>query len=136
MIQRRDAPRDRLLWSLVLSGLVLTLGPGGCATPSAGSPFERQTNPGQALTLRVENRNLSDVTVFVRDGSRRQEIGTVNSRGVEFFAIPWNPGRPLDLEIESAVGGERYRLSPYIYKGSGRLELIIAPELRDSVLRG
>jgi hypothetical protein len=135
MIRRRDAPRNRLLWSLVLSGLVLTLGPGGCATPSAGSPFERQTNPGQALTLRVENRNLRDATIFVRDGSRRQEIGTVNSRAVEFFAIPWNPGRPLDLEIESAVG-ERYRLSPYIYGGSGRLELIIAPELRDSVLRG
>jgi hypothetical protein len=132
---RRHTPGGRLFWSLAVSGLVLTLGPGGCATPSAGSPFERQTNPGQALTLRVENRNLSDVTVFVRDGSRRQEIGTVNSRGVEFFAIPWNPGRPLDLEIESATG-ERYRLSPYIYGGSGRLELIITPELRDSVLRG
>jgi hypothetical protein len=135
MNRRRDPPRDRLLWSLVLSGLVLTLGPGGCATPSASSPFDRQTNPGQALTLRVENRNLRDVTVFVRDGSRRQEIGTVNSRGVEFFTIPWFPGRPLDLEIESAMG-ERYRLSPYIYGGSGRLELIITPELRDSVLRG
>lgn len=116
-------------------GLVLTLACGGCASGRAESPFEGQAHPGQVVTLRVENRNLHETTIFLRDGSRRQEIGSVDSRGVEFFNLPWDPGRPLSLELESIVG-ERYRLTPYVYGGLGRLELIIAPELRDSVLRG
>jgi hypothetical protein len=128
----------RLPFGLALAVLVSVAATGGCSSSSrrtADSPFDTGVGPGQPqVPMRVENRNLHDATLFLRIGDRRHEIGTVSSRGVAFFDLPWSPDRPLDLEIQLSVG-ERYRLPPYPFSGAGRLELTIASELRRSILR-
>jgi len=98
------------------------------------SPFESPTSSQSRVTVRVENRNLHDATLYLRVGGRRVEVGSVGSRGVQFFDVPWSPERPLDLEIELSVG-ERYRLPPFPFSGGGRLEMVIASELRQSSIR-
>ena len=111
--------------------LVLILATEGCAG-SAGSPFD-QSSRQETQILRVENQNLYDAVVFIRPAGRRQELGRVDARNVQFFEFPWPIGAPLDLEIELTVG-ERHRLLPQPLRG-GRVELIIASDLRRSVIR-
>lgn len=131
-----ESTSRRLPFGLVLAVLALVSATGSCTSRrSADSPFDTGVGPGQPqVSMRVENRNLHDATLFLRTGDRRHEIGTVSSRGVAFFDIPWSPDRPLDLEIQLSVG-ERYRLPPYPFISGGRLELTIASELRRSTLR-
>ena len=119
-----------------LCALLLALAAGGCSTgrtigenPFADAPRQDQ------VSLRVENRNIHDATIFAGSGNQRQELGTVSARGVEFFTFAWNPGTPVTLEIELAVG-ERYRLPPRSFTGGRRLELTVESELRRSFLSG
>jgi hypothetical protein len=96
------------------------------------NPFDESSRQ-EILTLRVENQNLYDAVVFLRPGGKRQELGRVDARNVQFFDFPWPIGAPLDLEIELTVG-ERHRLLPKPLRG-GRVDLIIASDLRRSVIR-
>jgi hypothetical protein len=112
--------------------LALVLAAQGCAA-GGSNPFDRSTN-SEVLILRAENQNLYDAVVYVRPGGRRQELGRVAARNVQFFEFDWPVGMPLDLEIE-LTGGERHRLLPQPLRGGVRLELIIAAELRRSVIR-
>ncbi|MGW8267651.1 MAG: hypothetical protein ACWGSQ_14900 [Longimicrobiales bacterium] len=135
-MKRREETRRRFPGCRALTGLFLILVGGGCASgrPVADNPFDHSVSQGQ-VTLRVENQNLHDATIYLRTGGRRQELGTVGSRGVEFFEFPWSLDRPLDLEIELFVG-ERYRLPPYPFTSGRRLELLISSNLRQSSFRG
>lgn len=135
-MKRRERTRRHFPGGQALTGLFLILVGSGCASgrPVADNPFDHSVNQGQ-VTLRVENQNLHDATIYLRTGGRRQEVGTVGSRGVEFFEFPWSLERPLDLEIELSVG-ERYRMPPYPFIRGRRLELLISSDLRQSTFRG
>jgi hypothetical protein len=135
-MKRREGIRRHFPRGPALTGLFLILAGAGCGggRTIGDNPFDRSVNQEQ-VTLRVENQNLHDATIYLRTGGRRQELGTVSSRGVEFFDFPWPFGRPLDLEIELSVG-ERYRMSPYPLTSGHRLELLISSDLRQSSFRG
>lgn len=135
-MKRRETIRRYPLRDLALAGLLLILAGAGCAGGLAveDNPFDRTVGENP-VTLRVENRNIHDATIYLRTGGRRQELGTVDARGIQFFDFPWQGGAPLNLEIELSVG-ERHRLPPYPFGGGRRLELTISPNLRQSTLRG
>jgi len=129
----RPLPRGRVALGLLLCSLTLTQA--GCARGRlVDNPFESPTSSQSRVAVRVENRNLHDATLYLRVGGRRVEVGSVRSREVQFFDVPLSSQQPLDLEIELSVG-ERYRLPPFPYSGGGRLEMVIAPELRQSSIR-
>ncbi len=133
----RDGPFQFLARSGPAScALLLVLAVGGCSTGRTigENPFDESSRQDQ-VSLRVENRNIHDATIFAGSGNQRRELGTVSARGVEFFTFAWNPGTPVTLEIELAVG-ERYRLPPRSFTGGRRLELTVESELRRSFISG
>jgi hypothetical protein len=135
-MKRREAIRRHVPRGPLLAGLLLILAGAGCGGGRVieDNPFDRSSGQEQ-VTLRVENQNLHDATLYLRTGGKRQELGTVSSRGVEFFDFPWSYGRPVDLEIELSVG-ERHRMPPYPFTSGRRLELLISSNLRQSSFRG
>jgi len=48
--------------------------------PEVGNPVR--------TTVRVENRNFQDMTVYVLNGAQRLRLGTVNGMGTRTFTIP------------------------------------------------
>jgi len=98
------------------------------------NPFD-QTAQRDQVSLRVQNNNIHDATIYAGTGNQRRELGTVSARGVSFFNFPWSPGTTVNLEIELSVG-ERYRLPPHPFTGGHRLELTVAGELRQSFISG
>jgi len=109
---------------------LLLLSLAGCLPGRALSPFDssQQLDP---LILRVENQNLHDATLYLRTQKGREELGSIQSRAIQFFDFGWPAGLPLSIEIELAVG-ERFRPPPYPYGGVGQLRLTITTELRRS----
>jgi hypothetical protein len=86
------------------------------------------------MVMRVENLNVHDAEIFLRPAGQRRRLGSIASRAVEFFEFPWNSAAPLDIEIQLSVG-EGHRLPPLPITRGGRVELTIAPELRESFIR-
>lgn len=113
-------------------GLMVVAAAWACATPVAENPFQ-ESRSAVKVSLRVENRNLHDATVYSYPGGRRQELGTVTSRGVAFLEFSWPAQQPLNLEVELSVG-ERFRFQPRPLAGAGRVDMIVAANLRQSVL--
>jgi hypothetical protein len=134
-MKRREAIRRHFSRGPVLAGVLLILAGGGCGggRPIEDNPFDRSAGQGQ-VTLRVENQNIHDATLYLRTGGKRQELGTVRSRGVEFFEFSWSYDRPLDLEIELFVG-ERHRMPPHPFISGRRVDLVISSNLRQSIFR-
>jgi hypothetical protein len=121
--------------SLALTlGAILLLPLQGCGGGRASdNPFQR-AETDERVVLRVENRNLSDARIFIRPRGRRTALAEVRSRDLVFLEFGWPRGMPLDLEVELLMGG-RYRPPPLPFTPGLRVELIIAPEIRRSVLR-
>jgi len=133
-MKRREKIRQHVPRGPLLAGLLLILASGGCGgRVIKENPFDSSAGREQ-FSLRVENQNIHDATIFLRTGGRRQELGTVSARGVEFFDFPWSPGTPLDLEIELSVG-ERHRMPSHPFSGGRRLDLVVASNLRRSIFR-
>lgn len=103
---------------------------GGCAVGTASDPFDEAANMDTYL-LRVESRNLHDVTIYANPGGRRRLVGVVRSNGMEFFEFEYPAMRPVNLELETRVG-ENYRLPGLPAPGGSRLDLIIEREIRRS----
>ena len=103
---------------------------GGCAVGGSGNPFTESTNTDR-FVLRVESRNTYEVSVYVNPGGRRQLVGTVPARGLEYFEFDYPAGRTLNVELETQVG-DRYRLPAAPIFGGGRLDLMVMGTLRNS----
>lgn len=125
-----DVASRRLLRFLGSGALVLLLVLQGCATGGSSNPFIDATNMDSFL-LRVESRNSFDVSVYVNPAGRRELVGTVQANGLEFFEFQYPAGRPLNVELETRLG-DRFRLPTLAFTGGGRLDLLIASELRRS----
>ncbi len=102
----------------------------GCASGRALNPFDSSERLDTVI-LRVENRNIQNVTIYGLRGRNRAELGTVPGGSLQFLNFGWPLGAPLALEIELEVG-ERYRLPPYPYSGGGQVWLMVSSELRRS----
>ena len=101
-----------------------------CATGTSPSPFDARGTQ-DAISLRVENRNIHDATLLLLRGKERRELGKVRGGALQYFEFAWPAGLPLDMEIQLQVG-ERYRLPPFPYVGGGQIGLTVASELRRS----
>jgi hypothetical protein len=70
---------------------------GGCATgkgasepPSGAIDLNtgRQSRDGGKTTVRVDNQNLSEMTIYAYQGNQRMRLGRVKSSGVTELRIP------------------------------------------------
>ncbi len=105
----------------------------GCAGATTSNPFER-SGPGTTVALRVQNDNIYEVAVYALPSGRRQLLGRVTPRTVQFFEFQWPGPNPLSLEVEM-MAGERYRLPPFPFTRGVGVRLYVAPRLQDSFLR-
>lgn len=96
-----------------------------CAANSqktAGTGTEILRPEQEKTTVRVENRNWSDVTVYAILGGQRQRLGTVNSMGSASFRVPSHflaAGRDLQLLVDPVGSSEEY-MSPAMQVYSGQ----------------
>jgi len=82
--------------------------------------------------LRVENRNLYEVSVYVVPrAQRRVLVGEVSPGRYEFLEFQYPVGLPLVVELENEIG-DRYRIPRVPFIGGGRVELIVTDNLRRS----
>lgn len=113
-----------------LLGFVLVLALEGCASGGSGNPFDDAANL-DLYNLRVQSRNLYDVSVYAVIKRRRHLIGVVSSNRLEFFEFEYPSGLPLMLELESEIG-DRYRIPSFPFNGGGRVDLNVDNNLRRS----
>jgi catechol 2,3-dioxygenase-like lactoylglutathione lyase family enzyme len=102
----------------------------GCASGSAGNPFSDYGNT-DTFVLRVESRYIHQVSIYANPSGKRHLVGEVPANGLEFFDFEYPAGLPLNLELEGRMG-DRYRMPATPFLGGGRVDLIIASELRRS----
>ena len=102
----------------------------GCASSSRPSPF---TDAGRldVYNLRVENRNLYEVSVYVVPRGRRVLAGTVGPGRYDFLQFEYPQGLPLRVELENEIG-DRYRIPGAAFSGGGRVDLIVSSNIRRS----
>ena len=67
--------------------VLLAIALAGCSTRRAGGPLP-PTAP--RTSIRVENNNFLDMTVYVVRGSQRVRLGTVSGVSTRVFTIPPN----------------------------------------------
>jgi len=113
------------------AALVFFLALEGCATGGRDNPFVESTRV-DLIMLRVESRNLYQVSVYINPTGRRQLVGTVPPNGRVFFEFEYPSSRPLRLELESDIG-DQYRIPSPPFAFGGRLYLLVNSTLRRSV---
>lgn len=129
--QRRAEPRicQRGVRNAVMSfGLFLFLA--GCASSTRANPFS-DAGRLDVYNLRVENRNLYEVSVYVVPRGRRALVGTVGPDRYDFLQFEYPQGLPLSVELENEIG-DRYRIPGSVVMGGGRVDLIVSSNIRRS----
>ena len=105
----------------------------GCATTSSGNPFSA-TADMDAFLMRVESQNSNEVSVYINPSGKRELLGTVPPRGLEFFEFSYPARSPLRVEVETSMG-DRFRIPSPTLAGGGRLDLVVSNNLRRSAFR-
>jgi len=111
-------------------GVVLLLPLVGCVSGGSGNPFDDSANLDW-YNLRVQSRNLYDVSVYAVLKGRRHLIGVASPNRLEYFEFEYPSGLPLMVELESEIG-DRYRIPSVPFIGGGRVNLLVSNELRRS----
>jgi hypothetical protein len=108
---------------------------GGCAsgTPEPAWGTDERGRPDSQITVRVQNRQFSEVTLWAVSDGGRLRMGTVNSMGTEVVRVPWSGLRPLQVEI-NLLQGERFLTSPVNVPEGEQVTLVIESVLRESQL--
>jgi hypothetical protein len=120
--------------AMALGAMAILLPMQGCGGGRAAeNPFQRGETD-ERVVMRVENRNILDARIFIRPRGRRTLLTTIQARELRFLEFGWPRGLPLDLEVELGAGG-RFRPPPLPMTPGMRVELIIASEVRQSILR-
>ena len=86
--------------SALLTALLLMA---ACA-PRATQVFGTGPDGERTITLRVNNRNFGDATIWALRFSDRMRAGVVTGKGRADFRIPWTTGAPLRVEIRLLSG--------------------------------
>lgn len=130
----RLRPRPVPAWTLVCLLAVVLTAP-GCGTsqdePRWGTDLRGRRSA--ELTLRVENRQLSEATLYALSGADRLRLGTVNSMAVSRIRVPWRGFGTLQVEI-NILGGGRFVTAPLDAGEGYTLNLTIADPLEASEL--
>ena len=111
--------------------LFLLVSAAGCASSGSKNPFAEGSSV-EWYNLRVENRNLYEVSVYVVPrGQRRVLVGAVSPGRYDFLEFQYPVGLPLAVELENEIG-DRYRIPSVPFIGGGRVELVVLDNLRRS----
>lgn len=97
-----------------------------CASSgAAGSGGAAETGPELPSTrVRLINRHAENVTAYAVDAALRERLGRIPGRTQRSFTFPWDPRRPLRIELEFTRGG-RCTLGPYTVERGVGIELEI-----------
>jgi hypothetical protein len=109
------------------AGLLAVLGTSGCrATGRGTSSTERSES-----FLRVDNRSMLDMTVYVLRGGERRRLGLVNALSTQMLSIPrvLIEGAGVLRFLADPIGGTRTPVSEEIVVRHGDVvQLIIPPQ--------
>ena len=122
MRQARFATRIRLA-----AGVMLLMAAAGCR--SAGGA----ASPGQRAEafVRVENRSMLDMTIYVVRGGERRRLGLVNALTTQVLPIPsvLVEGSGVLRFLADPIGGSRTPISEEIVVRNGDVvQLMIPPQ--------
>ena len=108
---------------------------GGCALPGSRARSGKAPRVENPPTLRVQNQNWLDMTVYVLRGGNRFRLGTVGSMNATVFRIPSSylaAGGDLRL-LADPIGSTVEYTSPSVQVQPGdRVELTLQNNLRIS----
>ncbi len=110
------------------AGLVALLTLAGCkSTTGAGAPVGHRPE----AFVRVENRSMLDMTIYVVRGAERRRLGLVNALTTQLLTIPSvliNGSGVLRFQADP-IGGSRAPVSEEIFVRDGDVvQLIIPPQ--------
>ena len=112
----------------LVGGLAAVLTLAGCpSTRGTGAPA---ANRAEAF-VRVENRSMLDMTIYVVRGAERRRLGLVNALSTQTLSIPSvlvNGSGVLRFQADP-IGGSRTPVSEEIFVRDGDVvQLIIPPQ--------
>jgi hypothetical protein len=129
--QGRAAPRTlrrAVGTGVICLGLLFVFA--GCTSSSRPNPFS-DSGRLDMYNLRVENRNLYEVSVYVVPRGRRVLVGTLAPGRYDFLQFEYPKGLPLSVELENEIG-DRYRIPGSVFPGGGRVDLVVSSNIRRS----
>lgn len=123
-----------LRWSLILAALGSLAGCSGSGR-NAPNPFEMpQGGTTSSLELFVDNQNFNNVRLEAESIRGRIPVGRVSGNGRATFRLQWSDVHELRIRMDFLAGGE-YVSNTLTVRAGDRLELMIAPDPRNSILR-
>ncbi|MEQ9397659.1 MAG: hypothetical protein RJQ04_00685 [Longimicrobiales bacterium] len=94
-----------LRWLLAVALVATTAGCfRGFGTPR--NPFNTSDGAPGELSIRIENQNFNDVTVYALRGGERLRLGNVTGKSEEGFTLRWDFTLGVEFDI-SFIGGGR-----------------------------
>lgn len=107
----------------------------GCASanPAPAWGTDERGRPDNQITVRVQNRQFSDVTLWAVSDGGRLRMGTVSSMGSEIVRVPWSGLRPLQVEINLLQGGT-FVTSPVNVPEGEQVTLVVESVLQESAV--
>ena len=122
---RRTRVPTRLAFA---TGLAALLAMAGCRSPGgAPAPAGQRSE----AFVRVENRSMLDMTIYVLRGGERRRLGLVNALSTQVLAIPsvLIDGSGVLRFLADPIGGNRTPVSEEIFVRDGDVvQLIIPPQ--------
>ena len=113
---------------LAVVALAMALPAAGCKSTGAARSPSGQT--GEAF-VRVENRSMLDMTIYVVRGSERRRLGLVNALSTQVLQIPrvLISGSGVLRFMADPIGGSRTPVSEEIFVKDGDVvQLMIPPQ--------
>ena len=108
-------------------GLLALLAASGCRAPSRGAPSTQRAES----FVRVDNRSMLDMTVYVIRGGERRRLGLVNALSTQSLRIPVTliEGAGVLRFLADPIGASRTPVSEEILVRHGDVvQLIIPPQ--------
>ena len=121
---RRTRAHTRFVLAGVLTAL---LAAAGCRSTGTGAPAVERSE----AFVRVENRSMLDMTIYVLRGGERRRLGLVNALSTQVLPIPsvLIDGSGVLRFLADPIGGSRTPVSEEIFVRDGDVvQLIIPPQ--------
>ena len=109
------------------AALVALLSVAGCTSTRSGAPAPQRSE----AFVRVENRSMLDMTIYVVRGGERRRLGLVNALSTQMLSIPsvLVAGSGVLRFQADPIGGRRAPISEEIFVRDGDVvQLIIPPQ--------
>ena len=90
-----------------LLGCVLALFLAGCfrGYGQPDNPFNESQGAGGEISIRVDNQNFQDVTLYALRGGEPMRLGDIIGKSTGRFTVDWNFSLPLEFRAEMVGGG-------------------------------